>query len=107
MLPGLAYMGDAHVDEWPDTLQALKGLNFEWILPGHGQPFNDRAVIDNFQAYLQDLWPKTARLKDQGLTAQQVAEQIDMSNHSANFPQIRGPGADPRAIRRIFQLLDN
>jgi len=68
MLPGLAYMGDAHVDEWPATLEALKSLDFEWVLPGHGQPFNDRNVISNFQAYLQDLWPKVARLKSQGLT---------------------------------------
>ena len=107
MLPGLAYMGDAHVDEWPSTLAGLKTLDFEWILPGHGQPFSDRAIIDNFQTYLEDLWPKIARLKDQGLSAQQAAEQVDMTSHSSNYPQIRGPGADPRAIRRIYQLLDN
>jgi cyclase len=107
MLPGLSYMGDAHVNEWPVTLEALKSLDFKWVLPGHGQPFSDRAVIDNFQAYLEDLWPKVSRLKDQGLSAQQAAEQVDMTNHSANFGQIRGPGADPRAVRRIYQLLDN
>ncbi len=106
MLPGLAYMGDAHVDEWPATLEALKSLDFEWVLPGHGQPFNDRNVISNFQAYLQDLWPKVARLKSQGLTFEQAAQQVDMTNHSDNFAQIRGPGADPRAIRRIYQLLN-
>jgi glyoxylase-like metal-dependent hydrolase (beta-lactamase superfamily II) len=107
MLPSLSYMGDAHVDEWPDTLEALKTLEFDWVLPGHGQPFSDRAVIDNFQAYLEDLWVTVARLKDQGLSAEQTAEQIDLTNHSANYPQLRGPGADPRAVRRIYQLLDN
>ena len=106
LLPSLSYMGDAHVNEWPQTLEAMKSLDFEWVLPGHGQPFNDRRVIDNFQAYLADLWPKTARLKDQGMTADQAAEAIDMTNHAAAFPQIRGPGADIRAIRRIYQLLD-
>ncbi len=107
MLPGLSYMGDAHVNEWPATLEALKSLEFDWILPGHGLPFNDRAVIDNFQAYLEDLWSKVARLKDQGLTAAQASEQVDMTNHGANFPQLRGPGADPRAVSRIYQILDN
>jgi len=107
MLPGLSYMGDAHVDEWPITLEALKTLDFEWVLPGHGQPFNDRAVIDNFQAYLEDLWPKVSQLKDQGLSVERAAEQVDMTNHSGNFGQIRGPGADPRAVSRIYQLLDD
>ena len=27
MLPGLSYMGDGHVDEWPDSLEGLKGLD--------------------------------------------------------------------------------
>ncbi len=105
MLPFLSYMGDAHVDEWPGTLEALKTLDFEWVLPGHGQPFNDRTVIDNFQAYLADLWSRVASLRERGLTAEMVAEQIDMTDHSGNYPQLRGPGADPRAVRRIFQLL--
>ncbi|MBL4820326.1 MAG: MBL fold metallo-hydrolase, partial [Gammaproteobacteria bacterium] len=107
MLPFLSYMGDGHVDEWPATLDALKALDFEWVLPGHGQPFNDRAIIDNFQAYLEDLWTKTARLKGRGLTVEQAAEQVDMSSHSDNYRQIQGPGVDPRAIRRIYELIDN
>jgi hypothetical protein len=85
----------------------LQSLDFQWVLPGHGLPFSDRSVISNFQAYLRDLWPRTASLKDRGLSAEQAAEQIDMSDHGDNYPQIRGPGADPRAIRRIYQLLDN
>lgn len=106
MLPSLSYMGDGHVDEWPATLDALKALDFEWVLPGHGAPFNDRRIIDNFQAYLGDLWTRTASLKDRGISAAQAAEQIDLTDHAANYPQIRGPGADPRAVNRIYQLLD-
>jgi cyclase len=63
--------------------------------------------IDHFQAYLGDLWTKVASMKQQGLTWQQTAEQIDMTSHSNNYPQIRGPGTDPRAIRRIYELMDN
>ncbi len=106
MLPFLAYMGDSHPDEWVETLEALKGLEFDVILPGHGAPFQDKAIIGHFQAYLSDIWQKTAAMKAQGLSAEQTAAQIDLSNHSQNFAQIRGPGADPRAIRRIYALLD-
>ena len=107
MLPGLAYMGDGHVDEWPATLEALKALDFDVMLPGHGPPVLSKDVITHFQAYLTDLWQKTTEMHSRGVSAEQAAEQIDMTNHSGNYRQIRGPGVDPRAIRRIYGLLDN
>ena len=66
----------------------------------------DKQIINNFQAYLSDLWTKTAALKASGLTAEEAAAQVDMTNHSGNYAQIRAPGADVRGIRRIYELLD-
>ncbi|MBT3530805.1 MAG: MBL fold metallo-hydrolase [Gammaproteobacteria bacterium] len=107
MLPGLAYMGDGHVDEWPETLEGLKTLDFDKWMPGHGPVMESREPIGNFQTYLRDLWEKTSAMHRRGVSADQAAEQIDMTNHSSSFAQIRGPGVDPRAIRRIYQLLNN
>lgn len=59
MLPGLAYMGDGHVDEWPDTLEALKQLDFDVWLPGHGPVMRSKDLITSFQGYLEDLWWKS------------------------------------------------
>ncbi|MEX0738315.1 MAG: MBL fold metallo-hydrolase [Pseudohongiella sp.] len=109
MVPFLPYMGDAHVDEWPDTLEHLKSFDFDTLLPGHGpmiQGVQGKERIDMLQAYLRDLWANTRALKQRGLSAEQAATDIDMTAHSGNYPQIRGPGADVRAIRRIYQLLD-
>ena len=106
LLPGLSYMGDAFAQDWPNALEALRALDFDTVLPGHGAPMQGKEKIDHFQAYLRDLWTKTASMKQQGLTWQQTAEQIDMTNHSNNYAQIRSAGADPRAIRRIYELLD-
>ena len=106
MLPSTSYLGDSFPLEWVDTLEALKALEFDVILPGHGAPFQDRQVINNFQAYLTDLWTKTAALKATGLSAEETAAQVDMTNHSANYAQIRAVGADVRGIRRIYELLD-
>src|SRR6185295_4399826 len=36
----LAYMGDAFFDEWITTLEALKKLDWNVDLPGHGIPFS-------------------------------------------------------------------
>ena len=106
MVPFLPYMGDAHVDEWPDTLERLKEFDFDTLLPGHGPIVEGKERIDMLQAYLRDLWANTEALKQRGLSAEQAAEEIDMTAHSGNYPQIRGPGGDVRAIRRIYQLLD-
>ncbi len=107
MLPFLAYMGDGHVDEWPDALERLKALDFDIWLPGHGPVMRTREPIDHFQAYLRDLWTAAAEMRERGVGAAAAAEQIDMSGHAGNFPQIQGPGVDPRAINRIYQLLDS
>ena len=107
MLPGLSYMGDGHVDEWPAALEALKSLDFDVFLPGHGPPVRSKDPITNFQAYLTDLWQKTSAMHRRGVDAEQAAEQIDMTNHSDNYGQLRRPGVDPRAVSRIYELLDN
>jgi len=75
-------------------------------MPGHGPVMESREPIQNFQAYLRDLWTKTATMYREGVSWEEAATRIDMTNHQANFPQIQGPGVDRRAIRRIYQLMD-
>ena len=93
-------------EEHTATLEAFKTLDFDIWLPGHGPVMRSREPIDNFQDYLADLWDSTVEMYENDVPADDAAEQIDMSAHAANFPQIQGPGVDPRAINRIYQLLD-
>ncbi len=101
-----AYMGDALFDEWIKTLDALKELDFTTDLPGHGVPFHDKALITAFQSYLTDFMAKVTELRKQGLTAEQTAQKIDLTAHSADFPQIKGPGAEIRGVRRMYEWMD-
>jgi len=102
----LAYMGDGFFDEWVTTLDALKKLDFALVLPGHGAPFSDKGRITAFQSYLTDITKKVAELRAQGLTADQAASRVDLTSHAKDFPQITGPGADVRGIRRIYAWMD-
>jgi len=102
----LAYMGDAYFDEWIATLEKLKRIDFNLVLPGHGVPFRDKSVITAFQSYLMDLIAKGSALKKQGVSADDAAKKIDMTAHAKDFPQIMGPGADPRGMRRLYAWLD-
>jgi len=102
----IAYMGDGQFDEWITTLDALKELNFDTVLPGHGVPFHEKSLITAFQSYLKDFMVKVAELRKQGLTPEETAKKIDMTSHQADFPAIQGPGAEVRSVRRMYQYLD-
>jgi cyclase len=102
----LAYMGNGMFDEWITTLDALKELDFDTVLPGHGVPFHEKSLITAYQAYLKDLMTQVATLRKQGLTADQSALKVDLTSHKADFPQIQGPGADLRGVRRMYEWMD-
>jgi glyoxylase-like metal-dependent hydrolase (beta-lactamase superfamily II) len=103
---GLSNMSDAFVNEWVTTLDELKKLDFVTIMPGHGDAFTDRAKIDNYQAYLRDVWTEVTRLKQQGVSAQEASKRADMTKHKGNFQTINGPGVPLIAVNRIYELLD-
>jgi len=103
---GISNMSDAYVNEWVTTLDNLKKIDFETVLPGHGEAFTDKAKIDYWQAYLRDVWTEVGKLKQQGLSAEDAAIRADLTKHKDHFPTINGPGLPLIAVNRIYQLLD-
>ncbi len=101
-----AYMGDAHFDEWIAAMDRLKALDYELTLPGHGVPFkNGKAHATAWQNYLRDIVTKVGALRKQGLTAEEAAQKVDMSNHKAAFPTTTRIGAELRSVRHIYEWL--
>jgi cyclase len=102
----IAYMGDAQFAEWLTTLDALKRLDFETDLPGHGMPFRGKELITAFQGYLRDLMKQGADLRKQGVTAETAAQRVDLTAYRSSFPQIQGRGAELRGVRRLYTWMD-
>jgi len=100
------FMGDGFVNEWAETMDRVLKLDFDTIIPGHGDPFTDKDRLRRYQSYLRDLWKQAGELKQQGLTAEDAATKIDLTSHKADFPTIQGPGVDVRAMTRIYDVLD-
>jgi glyoxylase-like metal-dependent hydrolase (beta-lactamase superfamily II) len=100
----LSYFGDAYIDEWPASLERLKALEFDIIVPGHGAPLKDRQQITDFQNYIRDFWRQAAALRAQGLTAEQAVDKIDMSKFTSRYGP-RSARPDPRAVLRAWELL--
>jgi glyoxylase-like metal-dependent hydrolase (beta-lactamase superfamily II) len=102
---GLSNMSDSYPQDWVASLDALKKLDFDTVLPGHGEAFTDKAKIDYFQAYLRDVWSETSRLKKEGVSVEEAAKRVDMTKHKGQLP-IQAPGIPPIAATRIYDLLD-
>jgi cyclase len=103
---GLSNMSDSFPNEWADSLDALKKLDFDTVLPGHGEAFTDKAKIDYFQAYLRDVWTEVSRLKQQGVSAEEASRRADLTKHRDHFPSITAPGVPLIGVTRIYDLLD-
>jgi cyclase len=115
LLQGPSYMGDAFLDEWIETLDRVKAFEFDLVVPGHGEPFSDRASIDAVQAYMRDTWDVVVELRTQGVPALEAALRVDLGAHrktlgpftSPLLPSgILEPGIEPNSVLRIYELLD-
>ena len=102
-----ASLSSGFFDEWITTLDALKKLDFDTVLPGHGTPFHGTALITAFQDYLADVTAQVKKFREQGLTAEQTAQKVDLTSHRKDFPQLQGPGIDVVGVRRMYEWMDS
>ncbi len=106
MTNGISNMVDGFADEWVNSLEEMKKLDFDTVLPGHGEAFTGKEKITAFQGYLRDIWTQVAALKKQGLSAEDAAKRVDMTAYKAQFPTITGPGVNLPAVARIYEVMN-
>ena len=106
MTNGTSNMVDGFADEWVNTLDNLKKLNFDTVLPGHGEAFTGKEKITAYQAYLRDIWTQVNALKKQGLTPEDAAKRVDMTVHKTTFPTITGVGVSAQGVSRMYEVID-
>ena len=102
----ISYMGDSYPEEWIATLDRLKAIDFDTVMPGHGVVFKGKTKIEVFQKYLRDVITQSNAFRKQGLSAEDAAAKINLTAYSGEFPSIRGVGIDAAGVRRIYQLQD-
>ncbi len=102
----IGYMGDAYVLEWAETLGRLHALDFETVIPGHGEPFTGKEKIAAVQACQRDIWRQAEALKREGVPVDEAAARIDLRAHAVRFPRFSRIGFEPSAVRRIYEVID-
>jgi glyoxylase-like metal-dependent hydrolase (beta-lactamase superfamily II) len=103
---GMSNLSDSFPDEWANSLDALKKLDFTTVLPGHGEAYTDKAKIDYYQAYLRDAWAQASKLKQQGVSAEEASKRIDMSAHKDHYPPNTNLSVNLLGAQRMYELLD-
>jgi len=103
---GMSNLSDSFPDEWANSLDALKKLDFTTVLPGHGEAYTDKAKIDYYQAYLRDAWAQASQLKQQGVSAEEASKRIDMSAHKDHYPPNTNLSVNVLGVQRMYELLD-
>ncbi len=100
------YIGDAFITDWVGTLEKLKAMDFDWVLPGHGPAFQGKAKIDQFQSYLRDFWSQAEKLHKAGVKPDEAARQMDLRSHASDYPGITAPGVLDHGVYRAYELMD-
>jgi cyclase len=107
LVNGTSYMGDAFVPEWIQTIETLKQLDFETVLPGHGAAFKGKMQLDAWQAYLRDFWEQAQKFHKAGTPWEEAAKLVDLRGQAKNYPLIVAPGITPNhGMRRAYEILD-
>jgi cyclase len=107
LINGTSYMGDAFFTEWIQTIETLKGIDFETVLPGHGRSFTGKEQLGHWQAYVRDFWEQAQKFHKAGTPWEEAAKLVDLRGQAVNYPTIRAAGITPNhAMRRAYEILD-
>lgn len=104
----VGWQGDAFPNDHPATLDALKKLDLDLVLPGHGDHIQGKANIEtavaNMQGYLREEWRQAADAKKQGASPDDALKKMDLSR----FRDAYGNGVAPSlpAVRRMYDIID-
>ena len=93
-------LGDRDADpaNWVRVLNGLATWNVKTVIPGHGSP-GSVATLRAQSAFIDDLWKQVSAGKRAGKTADQLAQELDLSRYgdfAADQQQNRA------AIRAVF-----
>lgn len=104
----VGWQGDAFPNDQPATLDALKKLDIDLILPGHGDHIQGRVDIDtaitNMQNYLREEWRQASEQKRAGAAPDAALQKIDLGKFKDAYARDFAPSL--AAVRRIFEIID-
>jgi glyoxylase-like metal-dependent hydrolase (beta-lactamase superfamily II) len=78
---------DAYVDEWIESLRWLEGMDFDVLVPGHGN-LGSKADVHKFRNYLEDLRGAVTQAIWDGKTIDEMQQTIKLPKYES-FPNYK------------------
>jgi cyclase len=94
-------MSDGSITDWVSTLEAMKVIDFETVLPARGAPFTGKNRLSALQSYMRDVLSLATDSLNQKVSVEDTARRLDLRSHQKDFPEIRGLGVDVNAVRHL------
>jgi alkyl sulfatase BDS1-like metallo-beta-lactamase superfamily hydrolase len=93
---------------WADSLDAIRALRPEFLVPGHGRPLGGgdtiHAQLTDYRDAIRYVYDQTVRGMNAGLTPDQLAESIRLPPHLAASPNLQEFYGKPSwSARMIFE----
>ena len=83
----IPYGFSRHQLEWAETLDALDKLEFDILIPGHGEVQEGKAYLRQLRALLEEVQTQVRRGIASGLDLDDVRAAVDLSAEQARFAQ--------------------
>ena len=102
--PSIDIRAGGSVREWDATIDRMLELDFDTVIPGHGQ-VTDREGIVAFQRFLRELWREVGAAVAAGKSLEETLASVDLNEddgyESISIPFVRTPNRD-RVIGRVY-----
>ena len=79
VLDVMPFAGHGHIAQWVETLDHLRGLAVERIVPGHGPVFGGTAQLELLREYFASILDGVRAAIERGATVDEAQEAIDLS----------------------------
>jgi glyoxylase-like metal-dependent hydrolase (beta-lactamase superfamily II) len=79
------YAAHTYPGEWIATLKRLEGLDFAYLVPGHGSVMTDRSYVEMLIAALQTVRDQVEPLAKAGVPLEEVRRRIDLAAMQDGF----------------------
>lgn len=101
------YVAEVAPTEWVRTLEELEKLDFDYVIPGHGEVMRGKELFALWKEYLRDLMAETAKAYAQGASSDGAKKRVVpwlVGKYASRFAE-DFPAAVEGNVERVYGII--